>query len=108
MPAKKEYEQVIDPDDADGSFRAIDRFLEGGKPVPKTLIDPLQIGSGMKVWAIKAPQRGKVIGRIYCYRAGDWDLYAVMCKRKRDQTVRDEWKKTMRERIRRSLASGGP
>lgn len=108
LPAKKQYQKKIDPDEALASFRAIDRIMAERGMAPKTLLEKENLGGGVGAWVIKAPQRGTVIGRLICHKGQDWNLFVAYCGKKKTQTMPDSWKKTARDRIRESLANGGP
>ena len=108
LPAKKEYDKHIDSVKAEATFRAIDRFLAQKQPVPSTYMSPIRIDRSLKLWEIRAPKRGPVIGRMFAYRGQGWDLYLALCRKKKSQKIPQDWKTTAAGRVRLSMNSGGP
>lgn len=108
LPSKKEYAREIDESDAEASFRAIDRLVSQEQPVPRNFMSPIKVDKSLKLWEIRAPHRGREIGRLLAYRDRDWDLYLGLCGKKKSQELPKQWIDTASQRVRRSLDGGGP
>ena len=77
------------------------------RPVPKTFMESFTEG-GIKLWEIKAPQRGKNISRLLVYRESGWNMFVALARAKKSQGIPPAWKKTACDRVKGALREGGP
>lgn len=109
LPAKDEYKKVIDDNKAQQAFRAIDTHLNNGEPIPSNRAQLVKAGTGdYNIWEVKAPHRGKRIGRLLCYCPDDWNWYVAHCVRKKSQELKQRWIDTAVGRVVSAIEGGGP
>lgn len=106
MPAKDEYEKLPNRPQIVAALTFIDNFLNDGLPVPKRFMQSFT-HRGVKLWEIKAPQRGKLISRLLAYCESDWNMFLAFARQKKTQELPDSWKDTASDRIKRALSEGG-
>ena len=106
-PAKDDYDKLPNRPQILAAFTMIDKLLKQGMLVPTTFMESFVEG-GIKLWEIKAPQRGRNISRLLAYREKDWNLFVAFARAKKSQQLPPTWKKTARERVRNALAEGEP
>jgi hypothetical protein len=106
-PAKREYRKV--PQGLVlASLEAIDSLLRAGVPVGTNLWENWT-HKGVKVWEIKAPkQRAQVIVRLLCHKGEGYEFFVALVRQKQCQTLPGSWKNTAANRIKQSIANGGP
>ena len=107
LPAKKEYEEEVDDTKVQATLAVIDQLALNNEPVPSTRIEKIT-HKRVSLWEVKAPQRGTRIYRLLCHRNQRWELYVALAREKRGQDLPASWKDTAVDRIKRSLAAGGP
>lgn len=107
LPAKKEYEEEVDDTKVQATLAVIDQLALNNEPIPSTRIEKIT-HRRESLWEVKAPQRGTRIYRLLCYRHQRWEFYVALAREKRSQELPKSWKDAAADRIKCSLASGGP
>lgn len=105
-PAKEEYSQLPNIPQVLGALTMIDSMLSQKRPVPKTFMESFT-EAGIKLWEIKAPQRGKNISRLLAYRESNWNMFVALARAKKSQEIPPAWKKTACDRVKSALREGG-
>lgn len=106
LPAKDEYEKLPNRPQVIAALTVIDTLLMEGFPIPKNRAESFN-HKGIKLWEIKAPQRGKMISRLLAYRESEWNMFVALARQKKSQELRDSWKDTASDRVKRALSEGG-
>jgi hypothetical protein len=106
-PAEEEYRQLPNIPQVLGALTMIDSMLSQKRPVPKTFMESFT-EAGVKLWEIKAPQRGKNISRLLAYRERDWSMFVALARAKKSQELPSAWKRTACDRVKGALREGGP
>jgi hypothetical protein len=106
-PAKDEYQELPNRPQVLAALRTIDSLLAMKRPVPRVFMESFTEG-GVKLWEIKAPQRGKVISRLLAYRESDWNMFVAFAKSKKSNELPLSWKRTASARVRNALREGEP
>lgn len=106
-PAKDEYERLPNRPQVLAALKTIDSLLMEKRPVPKVFVESFT-ESGVKLWEIKAPQRGKVISRLLAYRESDWNMFVAFAQSKKSNELPLPWKRSASARVRNALREGVP
>ena len=102
MPAKDEFAKLPNRPQVLAALTTIDQLLKQGRAVPPRFMQPIT-HKNVKLWEIKAPQRGNQISRLLAYRESGWSMFLAFAREKKSQTLRDSWKETACDRIKRAL-----
>lgn len=106
MPAQREFDKLPNRPDVLGALNMIDQLLTQGRPVPKAFMERIAHKS-VKMWEIKAPQRGTQISRLLAYSERDWTMFLALAREKKTNKLPSGWLKTAYERITAALQEGG-
>lgn len=106
LPAKGEFEKLPNKPRVLAALTMIDQFLKQGRRVPSSFMQ-LITHKNVKIWEIKAPQRGKQISRLLAYRESDWTMFLAFARQKKSQELQDSWKDVASDRIKRALNEDG-
>jgi hypothetical protein len=107
LPAQKEYAQGVDDTKVQAALAVVDQLALNNEPIPSSRLEKVSHRKET-LWVFKAPQRGTRIYRLLCHRHQRWEFYVALAAEKRGQELPRNWKDTAAERVKRSLAAGGP
>lgn len=105
MPAKREFAKLPNSPEVSAALTMIDRLLMQGRPVPKTFMERITYRK-VKMWEIKAPQRGSQISRLLTYSERDYVMFLALARQKKAQKLPPAWLKTAYDRIVAALQEG--
>lgn len=106
-PAKKEYEKCIDDVEAKAAFKAMDEFLQANQPIPRSRREKVGVVRNVAVWEVKAPWRGRLIGRLICAQGRGSDYFVALALAKKTQKLPSNSIETAKKRIASALDAGG-
>jgi len=106
LPAKSEYEKLPNRTKILATLTMIDELLRHDRTVPSRFMQPI-VYKNVRLWEIKAPQRGSQISRLLAYRENGWNMFLAFAREKKSQELQDSWKGAACDRIKRALNEDG-
>ena len=106
-PARQEYEKYKVKPRLAAALTNIDTLLAAKIRVPQSKMETVS-KSGIRLWEIKVPPRGRQIFRFFAYQENDWDLFVAYVVMKKSQGLREGWKELAASRVKHALEEGGP
>jgi len=106
-PARRDYEKYDQKPRVLAALTILDMTLGQDSTGRSSKLETF-VHRGVRLWEIKAPERGSRIFRLLAYRESDWDLFVAFAKEKRSQQIPAQWKDTAASRVKAAQDEGGP